>query len=707
MNAPVSGVGPTQQPAQIVAPAIPEQRSVAQPSQAQRPSAQVMTQQAVQLFNGIFQLHTDLNYANGVTYEQVQGKVSKELFDLIANGMKTSNEVQGSDNTITADEIEGFISNVAIFMQMAQLDPNDPTELARVARLYNKNGGQYTRVNISDFQQIRGLIEQNWTTASATDPYEKAAQVVGNEAQASKISPMLDMISRKLNRADYKDAQPEGQKSVLSAFLLASSLQMDIVELYGMGEIERIDHTDDGGQVTLTAHNQANRGAPVISLGSEAITAEEVGSLMKANMDKEIKSEAGLVLGPKGKAQMIFQSLVAGKAVPAFLKGLAVSNVTEEEAKTWLSKQQGSPPPTPENIEIARTRVFAEKCEKDKELEAEATQKLGQSMDALYVTDMEGLVTSINSAIADPAQQVTPQDINGWIDEAKKGMRQMTEMMQASDRPVNPSTSVSSSISTTPAPGTTGGPAADKPTVSDAPKAEADPVAKAVTTLFGEYKATPRTEAQVKDDIAQIIARKDATEMKKYSDWFRDHQSELAEANKGPAKLFAALVGPAGIVAPFLTGDRSKINLNTFQTAISGLSDAQIVIVADTLYSMSKSSSLLLNHYLTELSGSITRSTATEQQKQVLKVTDELWTRYFEDMARSTDFDATTFISDLKTRLVSDSESVNLSRAISAVPEDKKKEVQEALQAVKRTETGELGPIAAALKQIEDAIAPA
>ncbi len=290
MNAPVSGVGPTQQPAQIVAPAIPEQRSVAQPSQAQRPSAQVMTQQAVQLFNGIFQLPPDLNYANGVTYEQVQGKVSKELFDLIANGMKTSNEVQGSDNTITADEIEGFISNVAIFMQMAQLDPNDPTELARVARLYNKNGGQYTRVNISDFQQIRGLIEQNWTTASATDPYEKAAQVVGNEAQAAQISPMLDMISRKLNRADYKDAQPEGQKSVLSAFLLASSLRIDISELYGDGSerpAPRIDLLpDDEASATPSPQPETVAENP-----APAVRPERQGQQSSAAIQAEIRKE--------------------------------------------------------------------------------------------------------------------------------------------------------------------------------------------------------------------------------------------------------------------------------------------------------------------------------------------------------------------------------------------------------------------------------
>jgi hypothetical protein len=231
MNTSVSGVGSTQQPAQVVAPATPEQRPVPQADAVQRPSAPDMTQQAVQLFNGIFQLPSDLNYANGVTYEQVQGKVSKELFDLIANGMKTSDEVQGSDNTITADEIEGFVSNVALFMQMAQLDPNDTTELARVASLYNKNGGQYTRVNISDLQQIGGSIAKAWQEKSQKDPYQAAAGIL--QGDANQIKPVLDGISRKINGGkDYGSAGDEGCKNVLVALAMASHFGIDIYSLY-------------------------------------------------------------------------------------------------------------------------------------------------------------------------------------------------------------------------------------------------------------------------------------------------------------------------------------------------------------------------------------------------------------------------------------------------------------------------------------------
>ncbi|GEM_PF-6392060 len=232
MNTSVSGVGPTQQPAQVVAPATPEQRPVPQADAVQRPSAPDMTQQAVQLFNGIFQLPSDLNYANGVTYEQVQGKVSKELFDLIANGMKTSDEVQGSDNTITADEIEGFISNVALFMQMAQLDPNDPTELARVARLYNKDGGSYTRVSVGDYQQISATIDQLWTEKTATDPYQKAAEVLGGDA--AQMRGVLDGISGKINKKNYGEADEAGQKKTLIAFALTSKAGIDINTLYGL-----------------------------------------------------------------------------------------------------------------------------------------------------------------------------------------------------------------------------------------------------------------------------------------------------------------------------------------------------------------------------------------------------------------------------------------------------------------------------------------
>lgn len=637
------------------------------PADAAASSPADMLQGLVSIFGGnISQL--DPSNITKESLRQAGVNMTESLFDLIDNGMKLADERSGAaDGKISEEEISLFFNNVNTFRQMAQL-PETDAEFARVARLYNKEGGDYTRISISDYQRIAEHITQQWEAAGSADPYEKAAQVIGNGVQAAQISPMLDMISRKLNRADYKDAQPEVQKSVLSAFLLASSLQMDIVELYGMGEIERIDHTDDGGQVTLTAHNQANRGAPVISLGSEAITDEEVGSLMKANMDKEIKSEAGLVLGPKGKAQMIFQSLVAGKAGQAFLKELAVSNVTEEEAITWLSKQQGNSPATPENIEIARMNVFEEKCKKDKALEAETTKKLGQSMDALRVTDMEGLVTSINSAIADPAQQVTAQDINGWIDEAKKGMKQITEIMQAQTGTVNPVPS---------APGRSSAPA---PTAADAPEAEPNPNRQAAVKLFDEYKAAEIAPEYVGNNALDVM-KKGADSVNQHHSYFSGQINTIEDDNnKRSAKLFILLTDPAGITAPLRNGNLGQADGDGFAKAVSGLNDAELDAVTDVLFEIGRTSTLSLTAYLGKISGGID---GVQGKEQASRITRELWTRHYEAMAKSANLDMGEFVEGLKNTCAAFPDSIDLDRVKNAVPQARREEVNQTIVSIR------------------------
>lgn len=159
-------------------------------------------------------------------------RVSSSLFDLIDRGMKIEGEDSAAtgDGKLTEEEIQQFFGNVAQFMQMAQL-PQTNAELMRVALLYNKEGGKYTRVNIEDLQRIGTSVMQAWT-GTIPEPYKKAAEFYPRATQ-----PVLDGISRKINSGKaFAEAGMEGQQKALMALQLADSFAININELYDFGE---------------------------------------------------------------------------------------------------------------------------------------------------------------------------------------------------------------------------------------------------------------------------------------------------------------------------------------------------------------------------------------------------------------------------------------------------------------------------------------
>ncbi len=221
----VSGVGASGSVATVVP--TDTSRPVPEVGSAERPAPADQTQQAVSAFKAIFGIDPSVDFSKGVTLAQLNGKVSQSLFNLIANNMEIGSN---ADQTITTDEVAQFVNNVAQFMSLAQL-PQTDAEFARVALLYNKEGGKYTRVNISDLQQIGGSIAKAWQDKSQTDPYQAAAGIL--QGDANQIKPVLDGISRKINGGkDYGSAGDEGCKNVLVALAMASHFGIDIYSLY-------------------------------------------------------------------------------------------------------------------------------------------------------------------------------------------------------------------------------------------------------------------------------------------------------------------------------------------------------------------------------------------------------------------------------------------------------------------------------------------
>lgn len=360
----VTGVpaGPSPAPYQPAATAQPRSADAArQPEAALRSEVTVpadaaasspagMLQGLVSIFGGnISQL--DPSNITKESLRQAGVNMTESLFDLVDNGMKLADERSGAaDGKISEEEISLFFNNVNTFRQMAQL-PETDAEFARVARLYNKEGGDYTRISISDYQRIAEHITQQWEAAGSVDPYEKAAQVIGNGVQAAPISPMLDMISRKLNRADYKDAQPEGQKSVLSAFLLASSLRIDIEELYGEGSERPVgtrsvagDHQEGSpveSDIQTPGISQEPDNTPALfTVGSTTVTQKMFAAALE-DEEQEVTTETGVKRKLKDipedqKRKAVFSEIVLQLAAIEAAKHL-VGQARAEDIKTVLS----------------------------------------------------------------------------------------------------------------------------------------------------------------------------------------------------------------------------------------------------------------------------------------------------------------------------------------------------------------------------------
>lgn len=233
------------------------------------------------MFMSIFGGSTEgLDFGKGVTLEQLQkagSSVKKELFDLIANGMKTKDEGQGSDTLITADEVQEFFKNVDQFRQMAQLPEGD---IGKVAKLYNEDGVKFTRVDASQIKQMSDAVKQKWGTLSAeTDPYKRLLKTIGNKPditdnEAKGFAASVDALSNKIIGKDFKTASEEERMKMIDAYVFmqwAMQEKIDVEKLYGerMPAVEGRTQTggsgtgpgtDVGGFESMTPEQKENIG---------------------------------------------------------------------------------------------------------------------------------------------------------------------------------------------------------------------------------------------------------------------------------------------------------------------------------------------------------------------------------------------------------------------------------------------------------------
>ncbi len=221
-------------------PSFERDTTVIVPQDVSRPEAIAQSKQGnetsiIGSFITIFGGNAEKIDQNNITLESLRNagaNVSKELFDLIDSGMKVPSERDSqSDGKLTQQEIELFFSNVVGFMQLIGLDQSNTQDLVRTAQLYNKSGGNYVKISISEYEGIKSAIDQQWIKLSG-DPYQKAIQILGSNN--TNISLILDKISQRLKAKDFKDIEESDQKTILTALILSNKINVNIFELYGI-----------------------------------------------------------------------------------------------------------------------------------------------------------------------------------------------------------------------------------------------------------------------------------------------------------------------------------------------------------------------------------------------------------------------------------------------------------------------------------------
>jgi len=356
-----------------------------------------------------------LDFGKGVTLEQLRkagSSVKKELFDLIANGMKTKDEGQGSDTLITADEIQEFFKNVDQFRQMAQLPEGD---IGKIAKLYNEEGVKFTRVDASQIKQMSDAVKQKWGTLSAeTDPYKRLLKTIGNkpdvtDEEAKGFAAIVDPLSNKIIDKDFKTASEEERMKMIDAYVFmqwAMQEKIDVEKLYG-GNIPSVE-----GSAQTKAREDVTGGAGR-GLGSD------IGGLESMTLEQQNQIEEYRKLLTAGKTEEAKQywSSVKGGFPPEIagriselqdLMSLApkIKTVTEEMDRGDLAKASAEFEkirPTLSESEIKQTERMLVMANFENKLMLEGVDSARSYFDTVRKDLPQDLVANIDKALKDPA----------------------------------------------------------------------------------------------------------------------------------------------------------------------------------------------------------------------------------------------------------------------------------------------------------------
>ncbi|MFA5103802.1 MAG: hypothetical protein WC527_01310 [Candidatus Margulisiibacteriota bacterium] len=626
-----------------------------------------------------------LDFKNGVTYEQLQNAkstITRQLFDLIAYSMKidkADGRSSKEDTTIIEADIEEFFKNVDTFMQMAQLDPKDPAELVRVAKLYNKDGGKFVRVNASDFNQIKDAILKGWQASKNNEEaYEKAAVMLGKKA--TELRHILDAICAKINNGkNYENASEEQRQNTLVALALASEYKMDMNGLYGAEEMGGVEEKQGVGE-GASGVDKSKKLNEDISKTILTVEGQDITQKMFDGAEQMIKARG--LQGEMAKASTML-SLIRNSLLRAEAEKIPTESLTSDDYVGVLSEQfemMGISDAKDRNSivdgivkkndgKVSRAdaeRRFDEmigQLKSDKQ--ATLTVKMKKYMQQLVQQNTGELKKLYDEKVA--KNMIDPTKPGAGFEDQKdklvdeyvgKTLKDKIVKIFKSEKPLSSGdpeiqkilTYITKNIDSLmkgeiqlPAEesgGSAGTGVSPTPGITPAPKkpvdATPDKEGEKKVALFDDYKNGKVTDPnRILTDVRSLTA----DQRKETSDYFKSQKGSVVEPNaKKMIELFIAVCDPSGpIMEPFGAKDMQtaigKISKEGFIGAIKEFDDKQLNIIAQAIQQKIGESAIGLEEYLGALTGGIDRPKASDNEKKLLQVTDPLYQKLLEQKA--------------------------------------------------------------------------